>query len=78
MKLSILDSPFRICQHFAKKLSAATLTAIAKKVPEKWRNFLKCIFSTQNKKNITVESLQSPCIHTMSHWSSGLPVCFPS
>ncbi len=25
-----------------------------------------------------VESLQSPCIHTMSHWSSGLPVCFPS
>ncbi len=25
-----------------------------------------------------VESLQSHCIHTMSHWSSGLPVCFPS
>ncbi len=24
-----------------------------------------------------VESLQSHCIHTMSHWSSGLPVCFP-
>ncbi len=26
----------------------------------------------------TVESLQSHCIHTMAHWSSGLPVCFPS
>ncbi len=25
-----------------------------------------------------VESLQSQFIHTMSHWSSGLPVCFPS
>ncbi len=25
-----------------------------------------------------VESLQSHCILTMSHWSSGLPVCFPS
>jgi hypothetical protein len=25
-----------------------------------------------------VESMQSHCIHTMSHWSSGLPVCFPS
>jgi hypothetical protein len=25
-----------------------------------------------------VESPQSHCIHTMSHWSSGLPVCFPS
>ncbi len=26
----------------------------------------------------TVESLQSHFIHTMSHWSSGLPNCFPS
>jgi hypothetical protein len=26
----------------------------------------------------TVESLQSHFIITMSHWSSGLPVCFPS
>ncbi len=26
----------------------------------------------------SVESLQSHCTHTMSHWSSGLPVCFPS
>ncbi len=26
----------------------------------------------------TVEILQSHCIHTVSHWSSGLPVCFPS
>ncbi len=26
----------------------------------------------------SVESLQSHFIHTMSHWSSGLPVCFPS
>jgi hypothetical protein len=26
----------------------------------------------------SVESLQSHCIHTMSHWSSGLPVCFLS
>jgi hypothetical protein len=25
-----------------------------------------------------IESLQFHCIHTMSHWSSGLPVCFPS
>ncbi len=25
-----------------------------------------------------VESLQSHMILTMSHWSSGLPVCFPS
>jgi hypothetical protein len=25
-----------------------------------------------------VESLQSHFILTMSHWSSGLPVCFPS
>jgi hypothetical protein len=25
-----------------------------------------------------VESLQSHCIHIMSHWSSGLPICFPS
>jgi hypothetical protein len=25
-----------------------------------------------------VESLQFHCIHTMSHWSSGLPICFPS
>ncbi len=27
--------------------------------------------------NGTVESLQSDMIFTMSHWSSGLPVCFP-
>jgi hypothetical protein len=27
---------------------------------------------------IPVESLQSHCIHTMFHWSSGQPVCFPS
>jgi hypothetical protein len=26
----------------------------------------------------TVESLQSRFFLTMSHWSSGLPVCFPS
>ncbi len=26
----------------------------------------------------TVESLQSHCIHTQFHWSSGPPVCFPS
>ncbi len=25
-----------------------------------------------------VESLQSYCIHTQSHWSGGSPVCFPS
>jgi hypothetical protein len=25
-----------------------------------------------------VESLQSHCIHTMSNWSSGLTICFPS
>ncbi len=25
-----------------------------------------------------MEILQSHCIHTMSHWSSGLPICFPS
>ncbi len=25
-----------------------------------------------------VESLQFHCIHTLSHWSSGLPGCFPS
>ncbi len=25
-----------------------------------------------------VQSLQSHCINTMSHWSSGLPVCLPS
>jgi hypothetical protein len=25
-----------------------------------------------------VESLQSHCIHTMPHWSSALPICFPS
>jgi hypothetical protein len=25
----------------------------------------------------TVESLQSHCIHTQFHWSSGPPVCFP-
>ncbi len=25
-----------------------------------------------------VESLQPHCIYTMSHWSSGLPVCLPS
>jgi hypothetical protein len=25
-----------------------------------------------------VESLQSRYIYTMSHWSSGLPICFPS
>jgi hypothetical protein len=25
-----------------------------------------------------VDSLQSHCIRTMSHWSSGLPICFPS
>ncbi len=25
-----------------------------------------------------LESMQSHCILTMSHWSSGLPVCFPS
>jgi hypothetical protein len=28
-------------------------------------------------KNQLVESLQSHIILTMSHWSSGLPVCFP-
>jgi hypothetical protein len=27
---------------------------------------------------VPVESLQSHFILTMSHWSSGLPVCFPS
>ncbi len=26
----------------------------------------------------SVESLQSRCIHTQFHWSSGPPVCFPS
>jgi hypothetical protein len=29
-------------------------------------------------KHRCVESLQSHFILTMSHWSSGLPVCFPS
>ncbi len=33
-------------------------------------------YSLKNK--CTVESLQSHFILTMSHWSSGLPVCFPS
>ncbi len=28
--------------------------------------------------DVLVESLQSHFILTMSHWSSGLPVCFPS
>ncbi len=28
--------------------------------------------------NYTVESLQSHCIHTQSHWSSGSTLCFPS
>ncbi len=34
----------------------------------------------QNKLNIVhgVETLQSHSILTMSHWSSGIPVCFPS
>jgi hypothetical protein len=30
------------------------------------------------KKQEFVKSLQSHFILTMSHWSSGLPVCFPS
>ncbi len=36
---------------------------------------------TNNGKNLfcsSVESLQSHMILTMSYWSSGLPVCFPS
>ncbi len=32
---------------------------------------------TISKKEL-VESLQSHCIHTQFHWSSGPPVCFPS
>jgi hypothetical protein len=40
-------------------------------------------FTTNNRhswllEGSPVESLQSHCIHTMSHWSSGLPICFPS
>jgi hypothetical protein len=34
--------------------------------------------NVQVKKCVCVESLQSRFILTMSHWSSGLPVCFPS
>jgi hypothetical protein len=30
------------------------------------------------KKSDSVENLQSHCIHTQFHWSSGPPVCFPS
>jgi hypothetical protein len=29
-------------------------------------------------KDGTMESLQSCCIHTQFHWSSGPPICFPS
>ncbi len=32
----------------------------------------------QKQYQSSVESLQSHFILTMSHWSSGLPVCFPS
>jgi hypothetical protein len=40
---------------------------------------LLCIFLKKgNFVYFSVESLQSYFILTMSHWSSGLPVCFPS
>ncbi len=35
-------------------------------------------FATVCKILLGVESLQSHCIHTQFHWSSGSPVCFPS
>jgi hypothetical protein len=40
-----------------------------RKQNEKSKNF--------KAKKDNVQSLQSPMILTMSHWSSGLPVCFP-
>jgi hypothetical protein len=40
--------------------------------------FQLCEMLNISHKQTTVESLQSHFILTMSHWSSGLPVCFPS
>ncbi len=44
--------------------------------------FCICVYLLQYKVSTQysgfVESLQSHYIHTMSHWSRGLPVCFPS
>jgi hypothetical protein len=42
--------------------------------------FIKCIVHRHltGVKSGTVESLQSYCIHTQFHWSSGPPICFPS
>jgi hypothetical protein len=37
-------------KQFAKKLLVAAVIAIAKKVPEKRQNCIKCIFNTQKEK----------------------------
>ncbi len=39
---------------------------------------IKAHFNIRLSQYNIVESLQSHLILTMSHWSSGLPVCFPS
>ncbi len=39
---------------------------------------IKANFNIRLSQYNIVESLQSHFILTMSHWSSGLPVCFPS
>ncbi len=41
-------------------------------------NFDALLISWSKKNFNIVESLQSQCIHTKFHWSSGPPVCFPS
>jgi hypothetical protein len=40
--------------------------------------YLHCYFYLSFTVLYSVESMQSHFILTMSHWSSGLPVCFPS
>ncbi len=61
MKLAILienGQPFRIWEQNAKKLSSATVIAVAEKVSEKWLNFKKCIFNTRNKKDFLILRLE--------------------
>jgi hypothetical protein len=47
-----MDSPFRILKQLAKKLLVAAVIVIAKKVPEKLRNFCNAFLTHKINKNL--------------------------
>ncbi len=55
-----------------------SLTALLSRFPAHCRSSFRLQTDIVGCWGTPVESLQSHCIHTMSQWSSGLPICFPS